>query len=147
MQAWSGLTRLREIVERLAPRLRRFRTEGGAELVDLPEAPRPAGDTPVPVRLLAEYDNALLGHADRARIVTDPHRARLMQVNGIIPGTVLVDGFVTGQWRSRRGSAVVEEQAFDRLSKRVETAIVAEARRLARFLTPDLEPEAVVTSA
>jgi Winged helix DNA-binding domain len=57
MQAWSGLTKLREVAERQRPGLRTFRNEDGGELFDLPEAPRPDPDTDAPVRLVAEFDN------------------------------------------------------------------------------------------
>src|SRR5258708_1746733 len=92
MQAWSGLTRLREVVERLPPRLRTFRDEQGAELFDLPDAPRPGPAVPAPVRLVAEFDNLILSHADRARVISEQNRKRLFTRNGIFPGTVLVDG-------------------------------------------------------
>ncbi|HEV2241210.1 MAG TPA: winged helix DNA-binding domain-containing protein, partial [Streptosporangiaceae bacterium] len=83
MQAWSGLTRLREAVDRLRPGLRTFRDEQGAELFDLPGAPRPGPDVPAPVRLVAEFDNLILSHADRARIISEPNRQRMFTRNGI----------------------------------------------------------------
>ena len=68
-QNWSGLTKLAEVFERLRPRLVTFEGEDGRELFDLPDAPRPDPDTPAPVRFLGEYDNVLLGHANRRRII------------------------------------------------------------------------------
>jgi hypothetical protein len=63
VQAWPGLTRLRE----MARRLRTFRDSAGAELFDRPDA-RPSPDTDALVRLIAEFDNLILSHADRTQI-------------------------------------------------------------------------------
>ena len=135
VQAWSGLTRLGEVVDRLRPGLRAFRDERGRELFDLPEAPRPAPDTPAPVRLVAEFDNLILSHADRARVVSDGNRLRLYSRNGIFPGTVLLDGFVSGIWRLARSrrTAVLTVELFGPVSSRDRAAVGDEALRLLRF--------------
>jgi hypothetical protein len=97
VQTWSGLTRLGEVLERLT--LKQLKTEGGQTLYDIPDAPRPDADMPAPVRLVAPFDNILLSHADRTRVISDEHRRRLFSGrNGVFPGTVLVDGFVAGTW-------------------------------------------------
>ena len=139
MQAWSGLTGLDEIVDRLRPRLRAFRDESGRELVDLPDAPRPDPETSVGVRFLPEFDNVLLSYADRRRIISDENRKRIYTVNGLVPGTVLVDGFVSGKWtlNRSRGPATLVIEPFTKLSKKDRSAIVEEGLRLLSFAVGD----------
>ena len=138
VQAWSGLTRLAEVVDRMRPGLRTFRDERGRELFDLPDAPRPVHRTPAPVRLVAEFDNLVLSHADRSRVISPDHRQRLNTRNGIFPGTVLVDGFVAGMWRitRTRGTATLAIELFSQVSPGDRAAITAEGERLLHFAGP-----------
>ncbi len=133
VQTWSGLTRLGEVIERLSPRLVTFKSERGQALYDLPDAPRPDPDTPVPVRLVAPFDNILLSHAERTRIISDEHRKRLFSgKNGVFPGTVLVDGFVAGTWElvGKGESTSIRVQPYFRLRDEVLDEITAEGSRL-----------------
>lgn len=133
MQAWSGLTGLRAVVKGLD--LVTYRDENGVELFDLPGAPLPDPDTEAPVRFVTDFDNLLLSHADRARVMTEEHRARVFSVNGIISATILVDGFVAGVWRIRRqgGTAVLEIEAFEALTAASRAALAEEGERLLDF--------------
>jgi hypothetical protein len=97
---WSRLTGFREVFERLRPGLRSFRDGRGRELLDLPDAPRPDPDTPVPVRILPEYDNVLLSHADRSRLVAADQRP--WGGGGPVHGSVLLDGMLTATYRIDR---------------------------------------------
>lgn len=133
MQTWAGLTRLREVFERLRPRLVAFRDEHGAELFDLPDAPRPDPRTPAPPRFLPEYDNLLLSHADRTRVIPPEHRGRLWQ-GGQPHRTLLVDGFVAGVWKTVDDTLVVEP--FGRLSRGRRAAVLAEGERMLASLYP-----------
>ena len=138
-QAWSGLTRLREVADRLRPGLRVFRDEQGTELFDLPDAPRPDPGTPAPVRLVAEFDNIALSHADRARIISEPDRQRMSTPNGVFPGTVLVDGFAAGMWKitRSRAAATLTVELFGPLGPRERNAVTDEGGRLLAFAAPD----------
>jgi hypothetical protein len=135
IHAWCHLPGLREAAERLRPGLRTFRDERGNELLDLPDARRPDADQPAPVRLVAEFDNLLLSHADRTRVISEQNRRRLYTRNGIFPGTVLVDGFAAGIWRitRTRGAALLTFEMFESLSKRDRDAVTREGERLLAF--------------
>ena len=135
---WSRLTGLREIVERLRPRLRTFRDEGGRELFDLPGAPRPDPETPAPTRFLPEYDNALLSHADRTRFISAEQRRAFSRVEGPVHGTVLSDGFVLGVWQLGSDGALVVRYA-GRATKRALAAVEAEGRELLHLLAADAD--------
>ncbi len=139
MRSWSGLTRMGEVFQRLRPDLRTFRDETGRELFDLPDAPRPDPATPVRPRFLPEYDNVLLGHADRTRIMPPERTVPLRPGNGAAMGTLLIGGFYRADWRIIRdgATATLLVTAFDRPSKRDTTAIAAEGRRLLRFAAPE----------
>lgn len=131
MQTWAGLTRLREAFERLRPRLLTFRDENGVELFDLPDAPRPDADTPAPPRFLPEFDNLLLSHADRSRVVPDGLKGRTWAGNQAYC-TLLVDGFLAGLWRQEGDVLTIEP--FGRLTKVQREEVVAEAEGLLRTL-------------
>ena len=130
-QAWSGLTRLREVTERLGSRLRAFAGPDGAWLLDLPDAPRPDPDVPAPPRFLPEYDNLLLSYAERTRVI--PHRrpVPLPPGHGAAGGTLLVDGSWQADWKISQGG--LEIRPFIRLSPADRDAIAAEGERLLGF--------------
>ena len=136
-QTWSGLTRLGVVFERLRPRLRTFRDQRGKELFDLPDAPRPDPDTPAPARFAAAFDNLILSHADRTRIVAEEHRKAIASRNGMVPATFLVDGFVRGTWKvvRARGDATLWIEPFERLPGRDREALAEEGERLLHFVT------------
>lgn len=133
MQTWAGLTRLRDAFERLRPRLLTFRDENGVELFDLPDAPRPAEDTPAPPRFLPEFDNLLLSHADRTRVVPKEYWGRSWQGNQAYC-TLLVDGFLAGVWKLTGDTLVVEP--FDRLTTARREEVAEEGQRMLATLHP-----------
>ncbi|MCX4237318.1 MULTISPECIES: winged helix DNA-binding domain-containing protein [Streptomyces] len=136
MQTWAGLTRLREVFERLRPQLVTFADAHGVELFDLPDAPRPDADTPAPARLLPEFDNLLLSHADRSRVVSAEHKGRTWRGNQAYP-TLLVDGFVAGVWRLEEtgGGDVLTVEPFGTLTDRQRAEVTDEAGRMLAALS------------
>jgi hypothetical protein len=136
IQAWSGLTRMKPVLDRLRPELFVDRDERGAELFDRPDAPRPDAGVPAPVRFLPDYDNLLVAHADRTRVISDEDRRRTNTSNGIVAATVLVDGEVGGTWRIARGSAL-EVRLFRPVPARLRDEIAAEGTALLDFAAGD----------
>ena len=118
-------------LEALDTDLRRFEDEEGRELLDLPRAPRPAPDTPAPVRFLPKWDALLLSHADRTRVLPDEYRSRVIK-GGDVLETFLVDGLVAGSWRLTNGK--IQLEPFAPLPRSVRRQLDDEGRRLAAFV-------------
>jgi len=138
MRAWSGLA-LRPVFEELRPRLAGFRDEHGIELFDLPGSPRPGATAEAPVRFLPDYDNILLAHADRRRIMAPGQHLGLFSSNGIMKGSVLVDGFVRASWRpikDKAGTALAITPFDEPIRRQDRAPLTAEGLRLLAFLAP-----------
>ncbi len=135
LQAWCGLTRLGEVVEKLRSRLIVFRDEDGAELFDLPEAPRPGADLPAPIRFLYDYDNLLLSHANRSRMAGYDTSVLGTARNGILPNFVLIDGTVRAAWTLSRnkGSATLDIRLLGPVSATQREELVTEAAAFVSF--------------
>ena len=136
VQNWSGLTRIAAILDGLRPRLAEFRDEDGRELFDLPGAPRPDPGVPAPVRLLGQFDNVLLGHADRRRIVDHDLPWKPMLADGRFLNNLLVDGMLRAMWwierdGARRATLVV--RPFHALTRSDRGAVASEAQRMIDF--------------
>jgi hypothetical protein len=135
--AWAGVAQ-RDFAEASA-RLSTvsYRDNQGTELFDLPDQPLPPASTPLPVRLLARWDQPLLAYADRERIIPLEVQPLKLTLSG--DATLTVDGRVAASWRlQREGDAVkltITPHVDIRRSARGE--IRAEAERTARFAEPD----------
>jgi hypothetical protein len=140
--AFTGLAvaTLAPALAALEPELERLKDERGRELYDLQGAPRPPADVPAPLRLLGEWDNVLLAHADRTRMFDDVTRGRVIRKNGDVLPTILLDGVVAGRWwwRRKKDVATLEASPFVQLTK----AVRAELEREAELALAVLEPAA-----
>jgi hypothetical protein len=133
LRKFSGL-RVADVspaLEALEPQLRRFRDEQDRELFDFPRAPRPAADTPAPVRFLPKWDALLLSHADRTRVLPPEYQGEVI-TGGYVFSSFLVDGLVAGLWTVERGR--VKLQPFAPLPRPIRREAEEEASRLAAFL-------------
>jgi hypothetical protein len=150
IQSWCGLTRLREVTDRLRPNLRVFRDESGRELFDLPEGSRPDPEVPAPVRFLPQYDNVFLSHADRSRVSSEKfgdlmweawQRSESSSFKPISWSMFMIDGFLAGTWKididKGRGSAMLSLQPVGELSKTEAADLSEEGMALLAFLAPD----------
>lgn len=139
LQTWCGLPRLAPLLDVLRDELVAFADEQGRELLDLPDAPRPDPDAAAPPRFLPEFDNLLLSHVDRTRIIADEHRPHVFTKNLRVRATFTLDGFVAGTWTHKRTKrkATLTLSPFADLPKKAEAALREEGEALLRFLEPD----------
>lgn len=132
--AWSGLPAAR-VFASIKPSLRSYRDQRGRELFDLGDGPLPDPETPAPPRFLGEYDNVLLAHADRGRVINDGRTVPGFGGNGATCGTALIDGFLGATWRIDRAGRTIAIEPFAPLGRRAAGEVAAEAARLSRFIT------------
>jgi hypothetical protein len=125
-----ALTPLAKVLARLE--LRRFESEDGEQLLDVPDGPLPDPDTPAPPRFLGPWDANLLVHARRTGVLPEPYRPKLFSVKTpqSFP-TFLVDGAVAGTWRHADGEIALDP--FAPLARGDAAALRDEAARLAAF--------------
>jgi hypothetical protein len=112
--------------------LERFEGPDGAPLYDVPDGPLPAEDVPAPPRLMAMWDSILLAYADRCRVLPLEYRRLVIQANGDVLPTLLVDGYVAGVWRPVGDG--VEARAFHRLPEEAWAGLAAEARTVTALI-------------
>jgi hypothetical protein len=112
-------------------RLRSFRDELGRRLFDLPRAPLAAADVPAPARLLPRWEEVLLAHKDRTRVMSEDFRKTVIAKNGDVQQTFLVDGFVAGTWRHESDRVLLD--SFEPLPRTVRRELEDEAGRLAAW--------------
>jgi winged helix DNA-binding protein len=132
VSAWSGVP-IRDLQPGFESlRLRRFLDEQGRELLDLPRGPLASADVPAPPRLLPRWEELLLAHKDRTRVLPDEYRSQVIAVNGDVRQSVLVDGFVAGWWEQQGERVVVHP--FVPLPRQTMREVADEAVRLAAWL-------------
>ncbi|MCC7448296.1 MAG: AlkZ family DNA glycosylase [Anaerolineae bacterium] len=145
MQTWSSLPGLKTVFDKLKPDLRVYHDEKMRDLYDLPDIPLPDMDAPAPVRFLPEFDNLLLSHKDRTRIVADKYRKQVYLPALRVAATILVDGFVRGGWKieKTKQQATLVIEPWDTLSKTDRAALTEAAERLVRFIESGAKTYAV----
>ncbi|MYS84690.1 winged helix DNA-binding domain-containing protein [Embleya scabrispora] len=132
VQRWCGQTRLGEVVAQMRDELRCYSGPDGRDLIDLANAELPDPETLAPVRLLPAFDNVLLGHADRTRVISDEDRKRVMPGRARVLPTFLVDGWVHGTWSLDTGT--LRLTPFRPLRATDRAALEQEADRLLHFV-------------
>jgi hypothetical protein len=144
-QSWSALKNGKELFADQKD-LVTFRDEKKRELFDLADAPRPDESTPPPApRFVAPFDNLILAHVDRSRIIAEEHRSRVVTKNLLVLPTFLVDGFVAGTWQTAvaKKTATLTVSPFSKLTAKVKKQLEEQATALVRFTDPEAAGYAV----
>ncbi|HEX8158588.1 MAG TPA: winged helix DNA-binding domain-containing protein [Solirubrobacteraceae bacterium] len=138
-QAWSGVGGMKKVLDAMRSELVVFADSRGRELLDLPDAPRPGKKVSAPPRFLPEFDNLVLAHDDRARIIADEHRPRVTTKNLRVRSTFLWDGFVRGTWtiETKRRVATLRLAPFSALPRSAVKQLRTEGEALLAFAAPD----------
>jgi hypothetical protein len=141
METWSYLSDLQPVFETLRPELVVHRAEHSrrSELFDLPDLAIVPAETAAPVRFLPEFDNLLLAHQDRTRVVPKAFRSKVYLPGLRVAATILVDGLVAGVWTTERvkQTARLLITPFESLNAGFRQELTHEGERLVRFIEPN----------
>lgn len=147
--AWTGLSgpRLQPGIDALAASMRTFRDESGRMLLDLASTALPDATTPAPARFLPKWDSSLLAYApaERTRILPEEYRTGVIQKNGDVATTFLVDGFVAGTWgvEPTKSKTTLVLQPFEAVPRGARRELADEGARIVRFVAEDAPAHAV----
>ena len=91
------------------------------------------------MRFIPDFDNLILSHADRTRIVDDEYRPALVSKNLLVRATYLVNGRVAGMWKVElaRQSATLIVEPFAPIPAKAKAELKAEGERLLHFIEPN----------
>ena len=130
---WAGFTAIGKTLESMREELIEYRDDAGRVLYDIPKAP--IVDASAPLRFIAEYDNLILAHADRSRIVPEIYRKQVFLTAGRVLATVLVDGFVAGVWKVEKDKklARLRVEMFIKATPKLKKEVNEEGSRLLDF--------------
>ncbi len=140
-QTWTGMTGLKTQLAATVDELVVYRDEAGKACYDLPGLAIEDADAPAPIRFLPEYDNILIAHKDRARILPEEQRKKVFVSAGRVLGSVIIDGFVGAIWSMRRekARAVLQVSLFESPGDEARAAIREEGLALLRFIVDDAD--------
>ena len=138
--AWAGFTAIGKTLEAMRDELVEYQDEAGRALYDLPKSTIVEGKAPAPIRFVAEYDNLVLSHADRSRILPDAHRKRVLLSAGRVLATVLINGFAGGTWKVEKvkKTARLRVELFVEPKAKLRREVECEGERLLDFAEPTL---------
>ena len=144
-QTWTGMTRLKSPLKATVDTLVIYHDEDGRLLYDLPGVPIVEEETPAPIRFLPEYDNILIAHKQRGRILPEEHRKKVFVSAGRVLGSVIIDGFVGAIWKVERDKkrATLRLTLFQKQADDTLNAIETEGLKLIRFIEDDADSHSV----
>lgn len=145
MQTWAGMPKLKDAFDKVRPKLHSYRDDQGRELFDLPDGVILPAEVPAPVRFIPEYDNSMISHQNRTRILAEAYRTKVFLSAARVRATVLLNGFVCAAWKIEKAKSTVTLiiDLFETVSATDREAIAEEGERLLRFVEPGVTKTAI----
>lgn len=92
------------------------------------------------MRFVPEYDNLLIAHADRNRVISDDDHPKVFLSAARVLRTTLVDGFARGIWKvsKTRRAAKLSITPFGAIATSIRDELMTEGENLLRFVEPNI---------